>query len=195
MAIHFLNVRITRSDPDLSETEVSEQLKGLSKVVDETIGTVRRIASELRPSILDDVGLVPAIEWQAQEFERKTKIRCLFQAETDDLDLGAEPNTAVFRIFQETLTNIARHADAKKVCVNLTTSNGTVTMRVDDDGKGIDLRKIRQTHSLGILGMQERSRLIGAKLDISGVPGGGTSIELRIPKSAKISGLTAKPNQ
>ena len=187
MDVHFLKRQINIPETGLSSDEISEDLNDLLKTIDTTISSVRRIASELRPSILDDFGLVAAIEWQAQEFERKTEIPCVFKADTDSLDLGTESNTAVFRIFQEALTNIARHADAKKVLVDFQTSNGEVVMTVRDDGKGIDISGIKRRHSLGILGMQERSRLIGGELDIGLLPDGGTGVELKVPVAAKVS--------
>lgn len=184
MDIHFLNRQIAAHGADLSKKDISNDLNELSKVVDGTILSVRRIASELRPSILDDFGLVAAIEWQAEEFERKTKIPCSFKSDTESIDLGPESNTAVFRIFQETLTNIARHAGAKKVQVSFQRAKGDIVMTVRDDGSGIDAHSVKEKRSLGILGMRERSRLIGAELKIAAAAGGGTSVALRVPASA-----------
>ena len=188
MDIHFLNRKIGQPGSNLSNENISQNLNDLSKVVDGTISSIRRIASELRPSVLDDFGLVAAIEWQTREFERKTETPCYFKADVDSLDLGTESNTAVFRIFQEALTNIARHANAKKVRVNLQSAGGTVVMTVSDDGSGIDLAAIKQKHSLGILGMQEPSRLIGAELNIGLAPGGGTSVQLWVPVNGRTNG-------
>ena len=100
------------------------------------------------------------------------------------MDLGPESNTAVFRIFQETLTNIARHAEATRVNVSFQRANGEVLLTVRDDGLGIDKAQVKQKRSLGILGMQERSRLIGAELNIGKSRGGGTSVELKIPSGS-----------
>lgn len=183
MDIHFLNRRVASADSSSSRLEISNNLNDLSKTIDGTISSVRRIASELRPSILDDFGLIAAIEWQTQEFERKTKIPCFFRSDTDSIDLGPESNTSVFRIFQETLTNIARHANAKKVFVNFERAKSEIVMTVRDDGSGVDPDSLKRKRSLGILGMQERSRLIGAELDIGAAPGGGTSVALRVPAS------------
>ncbi len=181
MDIHFLNRRIAEPESELSRDDISKNLNELSNVIDGTIMSVRRIASELRPSILDDFGLLAAIEWQTQEFERKTKIPCYFKTDAIDLDLGAESSTAVFRIFQETLTNIARHAEAKSVYVNFETTEAEVFMTVLDDGVGFKHSGRNGKYSLGVLGMRERARLIGAELDIVGALGGGTSVELKIP--------------
>ncbi|MEP6788340.1 MAG: DUF4118 domain-containing protein [Acidobacteriota bacterium] len=187
MDVHLLKRRLNSPDADLSKETISDDLDDLGKVIDVTISSVRRIASELRPSMLDDFGLVAAIEWQAQEFERKTEIPCLFKADTDSLDLGAESNMAVFRIFQEALTNVARHSEAKQVQVDFQTAGGDIVMTVRDDGKGIDMRGIERSRSLGILGMHERTRLIGGELDIAALPDGGTAVELTVPATAKYS--------
>lgn len=182
MDIHFLNRRIETPETDLTTKELSHGLDELATVIDGAISSVRRISSELRPSILDDFGLVAALSWQAGEFERMTKIPCFFRSDADSVDLGAESNTAVFRIFQETLTNIARHAGADKVHVRLQRNNGHLLMTVRDDGSGIDPGIVKEKRSLGILGMQERARLISAELKIAkAADGGGTTVSLRVP--------------
>lgn len=143
--------------------------------------SVRRITSELRPSILDDFGLVAASEWQANEFERTTAIKCKFRSDVEELDLGSDSNTAVFRILQESLTNVARHAAAKSVSVSFSSSKESVIMTVTDDGKGIGVNNPIGVDTLGLLGMRERTRLIGGSLDILDRPTGGTQIELHVP--------------
>ena len=185
MDVHFINRQIVSSDLGSSKRVVMDDLDGLSKKIDATIGTVRRISSDLRPSILDDFGLVAASEWQTQQFERNTEIECHFATEIEDIDLGAESNTVVFRILQEALTNVARHAEAKSVSVNLRKGDDGVVMTVADDGKGIDLKRLKPQTSLGIVGMRERTRSIGGKLDISNSFDGGTVVELRIPPDAE----------
>ncbi len=182
MDVHWLKRQINQPTENLSESSVSDKLSELSKQIDSTISSVRRIATELRPAVLDDFGLIAAIEWQAQEFERKTEVPCIFKYNEENLDLDPESSTAVFRIFQETLTNITRHADASTIKVFFATSNDQFLMRVEDNGKGIDLDKIKNRKSLGILGMHERARLIGGELNIFKRKSGGTTVELAIPK-------------
>lgn len=182
MDVHWLKRQINQSADNLSENSIPDKLSELSQQIDSTISSVRRIATELRPAVLDDFGLIAAIEWQAQEFERKTDVPCLFKSNEEEFDLDAESSTAVFRIFQETLTNITRHANASTIKVSFETSNEQVLMRVEDNGKGIDLDKIKNKKSLGILGMHERARLIGGELNIFKRNSGGTTVELAIPK-------------
>lgn len=186
MKIHLLVRRIRdRSAGAVSPGELEDKLADLSELVDGTITSVRRISSELRPSILDDFGLVAAIEWQASQFEQEMEIPCLLLSSTDKLELDSETEVAMFRIIQEALTNIARHAAATKVSITLRSLPDHLLIRVEDNGRGIDLRKDNKKQSLGILGMKERSRLIGAALSIGPRRGGGTTVELKIPIDAK----------
>jgi PAS domain S-box-containing protein len=150
------------------------------KLVDGTIQAVRRIATELRPGILDDLGLAAAVEWAAEEFQARTGITCHLSLPDSDIALDRERATALFRIFQETLTNVARHANATEVDVTLDRSNSDLCLEVHDNGKGIS-KEALSGQSLGILGMRERALLLGGELTISGAPGKGTTVKVRIP--------------
>jgi PAS domain S-box-containing protein len=152
------------------------------ELVDQTIQSVRRIATELRPGILDDLGLVAALEWAAEEFEARTGTRCRLDLPGDDIEIDQERATAMFRIFQETLTNVARHAKASEVGVRLAKHNGDLTLEVHDNGKGIDEEELSAGGSLGILGMRERAALLGGELGIIGAPQKGTTVRVRIPE-------------
>ena len=182
MDAHFLSERISQLGPVSERENALKDVNDLSKRIDKTLISVRRITSELRPSILDDFGLVAASEWQVKEFERTTTIKCDFRSNVDELDLGSDSNTAVFRILQEALTNVARHAAAKSVSIGLSSLADGVTMTVIDDGKGIGIDSHIGIQTLGLLGMRERTRLIGGHLDILEQPSGGTKIELTIPR-------------
>jgi PAS domain S-box-containing protein len=155
--------------------------ESVMKLIDETIQTVRRISTELRPGVLDDLGLVAAVEWAAHEFEVRTGTRCHVCLPGADLSLDPEHATALFRILQETLTNVARHASATTVRVRLTDENEEVYLEVGDNGKGISLEQLYAANSLGILGMRERALLLGGELAISGTAGKGTTVRVRIP--------------
>ena len=151
------------------------------RLVDQTIRSVRRISTELRPGILDDVGLLAAIEWAAEEFERRTGAKCYLELPPDEITIDKEQATALFRIFQETLTNVARHANATKLNVQLVRENGFLSLEVQDNGKGLCEAQLSMGRSLGILGMRERALLLGGELTISGAPGKGTLVVARIP--------------
>jgi signal transduction histidine kinase len=162
-----------------------EKMKTLAERVDETIHTVRRIATELRPGVLDTAGLLPALEWQAQQFEKQTGIRCRVESAVQDKLLDQDLNTAFFRIFQETLTNIIRHANATSVEVRFIETGGFLVLTVKDNGRGITDAEIHNTQSIGLLGMRERATLLGGELQLSGEPDGGTTVTVRIPRLAK----------
>jgi PAS domain S-box-containing protein len=151
------------------------------ELVDQTIHSVRRISTELRPGILDDLGLVAALEWAAEDFEARTGTRCRLTLPGGDIEIDQERATAMFRIFQETLTNVARHANASEVGVRLAKENGDLTLEVHDNGRGIGEEQLSGGRSLGILGMRERVTLLGGELGIIGAPEKGTTIIVRIP--------------
>lgn len=160
---------------------VQEKVRTMVDHIDETIQTVRRIATELRPGILDSLGLVAALEWQANEFQSRTGIPCQVVASVDDSHLQPEFTTVFFRIYQETLTNIIRHAKATRVEVRLTEDCGALVLTVTDNGRGISEDEIVNTRSIGLVGMRERASLIGGEIALQGAPGRGTTVTLRVP--------------
>jgi len=176
---------------DSGAERLAEKMKSMSGLIDSTIQTVRRIATELRPGILDDLGLVAAVEWQANDFQARTGITCNVTSHVDYLDLDRERSTATFRIFQETLTNVARHAAASRVEITLTSDDQKLVLEVKDNGKGITHNDIEDSRSLGLLGMRERAQLLGGDLSIAGTLGHGTLVTVTIPllMRATASGL------
>ena len=191
MGVHWLSRQISESNGNLKSAEISSKLDEMLNTIDSTVSSVRRIATELRPSVLDDFGLIAAIEWQIQEFERIAGIPCKFRPEVNDLDIDPEISTAVFRIFQEALTNITRHANASTVEIIFRIRNASLFLSVTDDGIGIKLEDLRHKRSLGILGMKERAKLVGGSVEISPIKSGGTEVELIVPLSLKNEGAKA----
>ena len=157
----------------------------MSELVDGAVKQVQRICSQLRPRLLDDLGLAAAIEWQAQDFQSRTGITCEVTPEPGDIVTDKGRATAVFRVFQEALTNVARHADASKVTVHLRRANGTIELNVKDNGRGITREQISSPHSLGLTGMDERARSLGGEVSITGRRDRGTTITLTIPAQGK----------
>jgi len=157
------------------------KLAAMMTLIDETVVTVRRIATELRPGVLDDLGLAAAVEWQAQEFEQRTGIHCVLRATVDDGGLDPLMSTAVFRIFQESLTNVARHSRASSVAVTLDHLDSDLILEVRDDGIGIASADASNARSIGLVGMRERAQLVGGGFSISGAAGAGTTVRVRIP--------------
>jgi signal transduction histidine kinase len=173
-------------DLPADEGPVSQRSQSILKRLDETIQSIRRIATELRPGILDDLGLAAALEWVAEDFQTRTGMKVQVRVPDSDLSVDPEHATAVFRIFQETLTNVARHAEATQVEVRLTKENGALTLEVRDNGKGVSEEQLSAATSLGILGMRERVLLLGGTLTISGAPGNGTTVRVVIPDSGQV---------
>lgn len=176
MDIHWVGQRLSKDQQLLLE-----KAKSMSKLIDTTIHSVQRISSELRPGLLDDLGLSAAIEWQAKEFQNRTNIQCKIISIPEEIILDRATSTAIFRIFQETLTNIARHANATIVEVMLKQKSGTIELAVHDNGKGITEKEISDSRSFGLIGMQERAHSLGGYLTIRGARNKGTNVEVFIP--------------
>jgi len=167
-----------------SSEQIDSTMKSMVSIIDSTINTVRRIATELRPSVLDDLGLVTAIEWQTQEFQNRTGIRCKFRSTTRELNLNREHSTAIFRILQETLTNVARHSRATQVQIRLEVHAHHITMEITDNGRGVTKDELENKTSLGLLGMKERAGLMGGTVEIHGSPSSGTTVSIAIPRAS-----------
>lgn len=165
-----------------SKDEVHQRLSGSIELLNDGVQSVRRICSGLRPGVLDDLGLAAAIEWQANEFASRTGIPCQVTAPPGELRLDGDRATAVFRIFQECLTNVARHAEAQSVRASLDQHDESLMLIVEDDGKGF--RESEVAGSLGILGMKERAQVFGGSVLVSSFPGNGTKITVKIPLHA-----------
>ena len=162
-----------------------ERMRSTLRLVDETVQTVRRIASELRPGVLDDLGLAAAIEWQVQEFQTRTGIDIQVRMPPEDIPLAPDCATTIFRIFQEVLRNVVQHAQATLVHVRLMRSAGTVILETRDNGRGISDGQISNPQSLGLLGMKERVLLLGGHFAIHGEEGKGTTVIVEIPDKSQ----------
>ena len=149
-----------------------------------TTGSVERIASDLRPGILDEVGLGAAAEWAVRQFQDRSGIDCRFESNLNGDSFDLERATAIFRILQEALTNVARHARARHVEVRLRAEAGRLHLDVSDDGSGIDPARIADSRSFGLLGMRERARALQGNCVIASRPEGGTRVSATIPLAA-----------
>ncbi len=172
--------RLSRKLPQ-NETTLTAHIGSMMEIVDNTIAVVRRISTELRPGILDELGLTCAIEWQVEDFRRRTDIECDFLSTLDDTNLDRKLSTAVFRILQEALTNVVRHAHATYVKIDIEEESGFVTMTVEDNGKGIAEHEVHDPKSLGLLGIRERALILGGEAYIGSKKGKGASLTIRIP--------------
>ena len=179
MDLAWLARRTTGQEPLL------EKLHAMSEATDEIIQQVRRISTELRPGVLDDLGLLAAIEWQAQEFEGRTGTLCTVESNLGDAKLPRDVSTAIFRIFQEALTNVARHAEARHVGVHLDLADNVLDLEVRDDGKGITPAQAGNPRSLGLLGIRERARRLGGRATVAAGTEGGTVVSVRVPRAGR----------
>ena len=148
--------------------EPAEKVKAMFRLIDDTILSVRKISSELRPQVLDDVGLTGTLKWQAREFQARTGIRCKVELSKEEFDLDQKRSTAVFRIFQEVMTNVARHASATRVGIKLRLDYDHLILNIVDNGVGITESDLRSPGSLGLLGIRERAFLLGGSVEIEG---------------------------
>ena len=166
---------------------IRKTVPGMLDLVESTMTTVRRIASDLRPSVLDELGVLAATEWQVRRFEARTGIPCTYEADADAPDLDRDRATAVFRILQEILTNVLRHARASQVHVRIRRQADSFVLEVRDNGRGIEPDELAAARSLGLLGMRERALLVGGAVRIQGVAGSGTSVVVTVPLSESVT--------
>lgn len=167
------------------DPSVMDRLQSLVGLVEIGVAMVKRIATKLRPPALDHLGLAEAIRWEAATFRARSGLRCHVVAEKDETTLTAEQQTALFRIFQEALTNVVRHAQASAVRVHLSQERRVFELRVRDNGRGITQAEIAATGSIGLLGMRERAMQAGATLHIAGFPGKGTIVTVSVPLASR----------
>jgi signal transduction histidine kinase len=160
---------------------VVEKVDAMDNLVDESIQLVRQVASDLRPGLLDDLGLTAALEWQAQDFTSRSGIEHDLYFGDTDLPPVQDRDTVLFRVFQEALTNIARHSGATKITVNLISEHDFIQLKIHDNGIGIPSEALDGTKSLGLLGMRERVRALGGDVEIIGIPDQGTTVLVKIP--------------
>ena len=176
MDISWLGHRISETNPALQK-----KTGYMSKLIDGTIETVHRISSDLRPGLLDDLGLVAAIEWQTQDFERRCGLPCRAELSIEDENIDRQLATAVFRILQETLTNVIRHAAATQVTVRLFAKNAALVLEVADNGRGVTRAQIDDPRSFGLIGMRERVHPWGGTVVIEGKENQGTRVTVTVP--------------
>ena len=163
------------------EQEMIEKMKQVDQLLAETMRSVRKIATQLRPSLLDNLGLVSALEWQSREFEKNFGIRCIFESLLNEPDFSTKQSNALFRIYQEALTNIARHAGATQVDAVLSQEENRFVLEIRDNGKGFRMEDMPDKKTLGLNGMRERALMIDGDFHIDSSPGNGTYIHISIP--------------
>ncbi len=176
---------ILPANQDLDAPSLKRKIDAMIERTNDTIQTVRRVASELRPSMLDDLGLLDAVEWQLKDFEKRTGIQCWYHCSLIYAGTGSDQSTALFRILQEALTNVLRHASATRVDVTIEKIEGNLVLTILDNGRGLPDEQPSRAESLGILGMHERARLAGGTLRIDSADGHGVSVSVTVPLESK----------
>jgi PAS domain S-box-containing protein len=176
MEISWLNKKVNHEN-----IEVSNKLKDALFLIDDTVKNVRRIATQLRPSMLDDLGLVSAMEWQSDEFQKRFHIKSDIETNLGNVKINAEKSTAIFRIFQESLTNVLRHSKATAVNTLLSIEDNLLVMTITDNGIGFNETEINKKKSLGILGMKERTIMLGGSYQISSKENEGVTVLVKLP--------------
>jgi PAS domain S-box-containing protein len=177
----WLRRRLSRPLDEAGRRGIEGETEKMVEALDRAMESVQRIATELRPVVLDSLGLCAAIEWLARDFQTRTQIACETVVPDGPLVLERDSSTALFRIFQEGLANVARHAAATRVQARLQWQPGEVVLTLRDNGCGIAPARLDDPHSVGLRGMRERALLLGGLCQISGSPGQGTTIEVRLP--------------
>ena len=183
-AIKFDLAWLTKRLPG-DDAPLLQKANSIDELLDNALQTVKTISAELRPSVLDDLGLGPAIQWQGHEFQERTGIKFHFTSRPTDNVLNRDVSTALFRICQEALTNVARHARAKSVTVSLRRVRGNVVLTVCDDGRGITKEQLSDPKSFGLAGMRERARRCGGNLAVRLSPGRGTIVTVSVPEAGR----------
>lgn len=169
----------TFKKPGSTDLLIEEKVNSIMKDVDVTIQSLRKIATQLRPGILDTLGLIPSIAWLGGEFEKKSKIKCFLELPENEQKFEKNISTCFFRICQEALTNISKHAEASRVIISVDQEGDRLTLKISDNGKGMASEKIENPFSMGLLGMRERAGIIGAHLLILSRKEEGTTIQLQ----------------
>lgn len=163
------------------EQKLNESINEMLKQVDECVQSARRISTDLRPAFINDMGLIAALEWYAAEFGKRNKIISEFNTNVDDLAISSDFTIGIFRIFQESLTNVARHAEATLVTSSLLINQKDIFLKIADNGKGFDTSILGSKKTLGLIGMKERTLLMNGTYNITSSPGTGTEITVIIP--------------
>jgi signal transduction histidine kinase len=164
-----------------SQKALLDKSQSMLKLSDTALDSVQRISSELRPGLLNEVGLTKAVEWQAQDFTSRFGVECTTQVELEDSQVDKIVATTIFRILQEAMTNVARHAHAKSMAIRLRLERGNVVLCVTDDGRGIQEAEAASPKAIGLIGMRERALALGGKVDVAPGEVKGTTVTARIP--------------
>ena len=179
--LSFIERELNKPNSEIDTAVIHTEIDTINQLIDQSSHKLSQLITELRPEMIDNLGLMPAIEWQVQEFQKRTGIECELILKVKNIKFKNDYRTAIYRIIQESLTNVLRHAQAGKVKINIKRSAAFLFIEIKDNGVGIDKKKIESMNSFGIIGMKERAIILGGELQISGKPGQGTTVFISIP--------------
>jgi len=185
--ISSIEKNLSAKDGKLPVPLILKKIQSMNALITETIPLVNRIVLQLRPAMLDDLGLQAAIEWQMKDFQKSSELRCSFSSNLKDQKLDRELTTGLYRILQEAMNNIVRHAHATAVRILLRHKENSLIMQVSDNGRGITKNELNDLRAFGLTGMRERAGLLGGAVEISGCPGKGTTVMVSVPFKAAVS--------
>jgi signal transduction histidine kinase len=177
----LLEKHIQQNDSSQENDFLITELNDMESIIDITIKKVRKLITNLRPEVLDNLGLIEALEWQSAEFQKNTGIKCNYSSNVESIDLEKDIPIAIFRIYQEALTNVARHSRATRVSSNFLKNHQDIQLRVSDNGIGLNNTKLNPENSFGILGMKERAIICGGTIEFESNEDSGTTVILKIP--------------
>ena len=186
MEAAWLSRRLAEPASLWKQSALQEKIGAIMNLTDEASQSVRRIAADLRPAVLDSLGLCAAVEWVAADFQKRTEIRCQARVPEQGLAMDRDRSTALFRILQESLTNVARHAGATKVDIRLWRQGDEVILTVHDNGHGVPSSDLEDPQSIGLLGMRERASMLAGRCAIQARAEGGTTVEVRLPMASSL---------
>jgi signal transduction histidine kinase len=180
----WLGEKIATIPDSMLRSQLQKRTRSMESLLRTTVKSVQRFSREVRPPMLDDLGLAAALAWQAEEFEKRARPRCRWTQKPGETALKGDGAVAMFRIFQEILSNVARHSGARCVTLNLQDGPGVAVLKVADDGRGFDLHAIPERKALGLTGMRERALAVSGRVDVQSAPGKGTVITVTLPLKA-----------
>jgi len=193
MNLSWFDVRTGEVANPALQKAMRKKVTDIAELVDSMTTTVQTISSELRPSLLEDVGLAEAIRSEAQRFESRSGITCKVEVLQKITRFEATRATTIFRIFQEIMTNVARHSRASRVCIRMECRSGSLLLEVRDNGRGIPKSKVNDSHSLGLIGMRERVMSLAGEINIEGREQEGTTVTVRVPVKTRVESKKKRP--
>ncbi|BDQ02916.1 PAS domain S-box protein [Ignavibacterium sp.] len=183
MNLMMMTKQVIQEDESFDKTIFENEIQSMNEMIEHSVRRLKKLISELRPEVLDNLGLIPAVEWLVEQFISRSGIKVNYSPKIKNIDLPKDKQLNIYRIIQESLTNVLRHSQANEINLNIFESDNNICIEIKDNGRGFSLDKLDPLHSIGITGMKERALTFGAKLKIESLPGSGTSVLLSVPKN------------